>query len=164
MIGSLLIAQELKIEPKLGALIGGLSGLLLIFIIFPSTRQDYFQKSDGQKRQRASRILSDGLHRSWTHITNLPITVSLIYFVLVIIIVFILEKLNITIPSNIYLVLFVIPFLWGTSGFLMLTRNEYIDKFGRKHKGFWAIFNGILFIIMGWGAILGIVLGTIFNW
>lgn len=164
LIGSLVIAPKLKIESKLGVLIGGLLGLILISIIFPSSKEGYFSKNDTQKRQQFSEALSDGIHRSWTHPTNLPITLSLIYFALLIIIVFALDKLNITIPSNIYLALFVMPLLWGISGFLMLIRNEYIDKFGRKHKGFWAILNGIIFITFGWGLIIYIALATIFNW
>jgi hypothetical protein len=164
LLGTLIISPVLNIDIKLGALIGGILGIILNSVIFPEKRQEVFEQSKARQFERIVARQEYSLNRSFFHPTNLPITLSLIYFVLLVIVVFILEKLNIIIPSNIYLVLFVMPFLWGTSGFLMLTRNEYIDNFGRKHKGFWAIFNGILFIVFGWGSIIYATLATIFNW
>jgi len=164
LLETLIISPVLNIDIKLGALIGGILGIILNSVIFPEKRQEVSEQSKARQFERMVVRQEYSLYRSFFHLTNIPITLSLIYFVLIVIVIFILDKLNTTIPSNIYLVLLVMPFLWGISGFLMLTRNEYIDKFGRKHKGFWAIFNGVLFIIFGWGSIIYVTLATIFNW
>lgn len=164
LIGMLIISPALDIDTKLGALAGGILGVIINSVIFPEKRQEVSEQSNEKHFERMVARQEYSLYRSFFHPTNLPITLSLIYFVLLVIVVFILDKLNIIIPSNLYLVLFVMPFLWGISGFLMLTRNEYVDKFGRNHKGFWAIFNGTLFILFGWGSIIYVTLATIFNW
>jgi hypothetical protein len=57
-------------------------------------------------------------------------------------------------------------FLWGISGFLIIARNQFIDNIGpniRKYKGFWAILNGIVLVVVGWGGVIFYALSSIFN-
>jgi hypothetical protein len=73
-------------------------------------------------------------------------------------------NLNFTVPLVITgILLSPIAILWGYSGFLMVQRNEFIDKFGRQYKGFWAYFNGMLFILMGWGLLIVAIISYIFD-
>lgn len=62
------------------------------------------------------------------------------------------------------LLLFPFFFSLGLSGFLMIRRKETVDKFGQIHKGTWAILNGSLLVLFGWGGLLVLILADIFNW
>ena len=78
---------------------------------------------------------------------------------------FVFDFLKIEISYSIWRVgLYVIAFLWGLSGFLMVVRKEFIDKRGRRYFGGWAIFNGIILLLMGWGSLIFFLLTIINNW
>ena len=168
LAGGLIIAPTLNIESRLGGLIAGILGIILIRAIFSEKNKDSEQQFTQTNEMYAERILARqerGLYRSFFHPTQLPITLSFILFSLIAFFAFLLEKLNTNIRPEIWqFSLAGIPFLLGLSGFLMLTRNEFIDKHGRKHKGFWAILNGTLFIVICWGGIIFAILATVFKW
>jgi hypothetical protein len=101
--------------------------------------------------------------------TKTPLTFSMVIFVLIIMVVFVLDKLNLQqiISEVVKIGSMGCLFLWGISGFLIIARNQFIDNIGpniRKYKGFWAILNGIVLVVVGWGGVIFYALSSIFNW
>ncbi len=165
VIGTLIIAPILKIDIRFGLFIGGILGIILNGIIFPKEKQELSEKNNGKHIESMSTRPEDSLYNYFVHSTNIPINISIIIFFLTIILVVLFDKFNKQVSQAIlYTGLLGAAFLWGLSGFKIVTQNEYVDMHGNKYKGLWAILNGLLFIIMGWGAIIGVVLGTIFKW
>ena len=153
------IAPQFETDPKLIGLYGCLFGIILALLILPI----YDEKV--QEDDEIENLFKKSLD-SFSHPTNLPLTYSMIYFVILVIGAFIINVINpnFTVPLAITgILLSPIAILWGYSGFLMVRRNEFIDKFGRQYKGFWAYFNGILFILMGWGLLIVAIISYIFD-
>jgi hypothetical protein len=168
-IGTIIIAPILNIEPRLGGLVGGILGVILFGAIFSEKKRgDSRQYPTQSNEKHFEKILARqeyGFYQSFFHPTQLPITLSFILLILLASVAFLFEKFSIKIPPEVFqFSLLGMPLLWGISGFLILTRNEFIDNHGRKHKGFWAILNGTLLIVTGWGGIIFVILATIFKW
>jgi len=154
------IAQAFEADPKLSGLYGCLGGIILALLIPPVYDEKNQDKEEGNENPFEKSL------NSFSHPTNLPLTFSMIYFVILIVGVLILGGVNpsFTVPLKITIILLSpIPLLWGYSGFLMVRRNEFIDKFGRQYKGFWAYFYGILLILWGWGMFIAILFFSIFD-
>lgn len=155
LTGTLIIPPVLHIKAEFGMFIGGILGTILIGVIYPESG-----KSSEKQLERQY-----GPYLFFFHPTQLPLILSGILLILIIILAFLLKELNIQVSPEVFQVgLLGMAFLWGLSGFLMITRNEFIGSGGQNHKGFWAILNGILLISMGWGYIIFVVLATISNW
>jgi hypothetical protein len=165
LTGTFIIAPALNINIKFGMFIGGILSFALNGILFPEYRQELSVQPNEKNFEFTSNKSKYDFYDSLVHTTNIPIYTSMILFILTFILVLLLDKFNLQGSSEILQI--GVPgmaFLWGLSGFRMVIQKETIDIHGRKFKGFWAILNGLVFIVMGWGAIIGIVLGTIFNW
>ncbi len=154
------IAPAFEADPKLSALYGFLGGIILALIIFPVADEEGTDKKDENESPFGDYF------KSLSHPTNLPLTYSMIFFLILVALIFILKtfNLNIVLPQKIStIILSTLSFLWGYSGFLMVRRNEYIDKSGRQYKGFWAYFNGILLMLWGWGMFIALLIFSIID-
>lgn len=165
ILGNLFPSSLLNNSKEGTGLLGGFLGFLISIALFPETIQELFVE---QKETRVNRLLFErklGFYRSLTHPTQIPLTLSMILFIFMILLLVLLDFLKIRIsPTILQAGLFLIAFLWGLSGLLIITRREYIDKTGRRYKGFWAMVNGIAFLLFGWGSLFFLLLAKIFNW
>jgi len=165
ILGGLFIAPLLNTNRESSGLLGGFIGFLVSIAAFPDTLRSTFEE---QSEKRTERIMEErqlGFYRFLTHPTQIPFILSILLFIATLVLVILLDFLKIKISYAILQTgLFAMAFLWGLSGFLMIIRKEYIDKRGRRHRGGWAIFNGVVFLVMGWGSILFLLLAKIFNW
>jgi len=165
ILGNIFPSSLLNNNKEGTGILGGFLGFLLSIIIFPETIKELFKE---QSKKRTERLIEErklGFYRSLTHSTQIPFTTSMVFLVLMIVIVALLDLFNINVDSKILQAgLFFIAFLWGLSGFLIITRKEYIDKNGRRYKGGWAIFYGLPFLLFGWGSLIALLLARIFNW
>ncbi len=165
ILGGLLLAPLLNNNREGSSFLGGFVRFLVSIAIFPDSVKGMFEN---QNEKRAERVMEEyqlGFYRYLTHPTQIPFIISLLLFVVLLVLMVILDYLKIKISFRITQVAFsVMAFLWGLSGLLMIIRKEFIDKRGRRYLGGWAILNGVLFLLMGWGSIIFLLLVEIFNW
>lgn len=165
LLAGVFLSPLLNGSIEASGLLGGFVGFLISIAIFPGTVKGLFEE---QHEKRAARIMEQhqlGFYRSLTHLTQIPFTIAMLLFVLIIVLAFLFDILKIKISSTIFQIgILCMLFLWGLSGFLITSRKEYIDKRGRRFRGGWAIFNGVIFLLMGWGSLLFLIIANIFNW
>lgn len=166
LLGVVIIPALSGIDESIGLFIGGILGIILLWLTYP----EIFDETEEQaKIERMAMEQQAFLDLYFFHPTKTPLTFSMIIFVLMIMVVFVLDKFNLQqiVSEVLQIGLMGCLFLWGISGFLIITRNQFIDNIGpniRKYKGFWAILNGIIFVLMGWGGIIFYALSSVFNW
>jgi hypothetical protein len=165
ILGGIFIAPLLKENTKVSGLLGGLIGLMVSIAIFPEMLKGVFEQPSEKRLERIKEEWHLEFMRSWTHPTRVPLLLAIGLFLLLIISVAVIANFTDLQPTKNQTILALTPvcFLFGLSGFLTLRRNEYIDNQGRKYRGFWAILNGILLLLMGWGSLLVLVIIIIFD-
>jgi hypothetical protein len=166
LLGVVIIPALLNIDKSIGLFLGGILGIILLKLIYP---ENFNETEEQAKIERMAIKQQVFLDLYFFHPTKAPLTLSMVIFVLTIALFFILEELNIQQISSQVMQIGIMScmFLWGISGFLIISRNQLIENVGpniRKYKGFWAILNGIVLIIVGWGGIILYALSSIFNW
>jgi len=155
---------------------GGFLGILVVFVVIffilnlkPETRKNL--KEYHKSLWDGNNILSVNMKNYFTHYTQAPMMLGMLLFVIFILLLVtgltdpILNRLSEKDKPSL-LMIFLSPsfFLFGLSGFRMIKQKEAIDKSGQPYHGFWAIFNGILGLLFGWGFLLFITLAFIFDW
>jgi hypothetical protein len=155
-----------NIDRSIGLFIGGILGIILLRLTYPEI---FNETKEQAKIERVAMKQQAFLDLYFFHPTKAPLTFSMVIFILMIIAVIILEMLNLQQATSelLHFGSMGCLFLWGLSGFLTLTRNQFINNFGPniiKYKGFWAFLNGILFVFLGWGGIIFYALSSIYNW
>jgi hypothetical protein len=163
-IGTIMIAPELNISRDAGALIGTLLGLIISLMVPNLWKSVFSSVNDNYKK-----ALEDNQYLNFrefiTHPALLPIVMGIIWFFccLTFLTVF---KIKPTEEQS--LIAFLpVTFSFGLSGLIMLIRKEIAtgNMFGYLVvKNNWAIFWGILNMILGWGGGIALSLSTIFNW
>jgi hypothetical protein len=165
ILGGLFLSDFLNGSTKASGLLGGFVGFLVGLAIFPETGLGLFEEQSELRQSRLKKERTLGFWRSFTHPTQVPLTLSLILFVLILVLAALLDYLKIKGGSEIFQIGFLIMmFLWGLSGFLIISRKEYVDNNGRRYRNWWAVFYGIPFLIMGWGGFIFLLLAQIFEW
>jgi hypothetical protein len=164
LLGVVIIPAVLSIDKSIGLFVGGIAGIILLRIIYP----EIFDETEEQRKTERMAVKQRAyLDIYFFHPTRAPITFSMVVFVLMIILVLILDKLNLQqiVSEVLQFGTMGCFFLLGLSGFLTITQNQFIDAPNFiKYKGFWAILNGIVLIIAGWGGIIVYAFSSIFNW
>jgi hypothetical protein len=150
IIGWIFLSPLLKNKTENSILIGLLLALLINIIVFPDLRKKIFEQTSEKRIERLQKENSLGFRRFLFHITNLPLHIALLVLfggaILLGTLNLKLNEFQLTIGTIIICVLI------GLSGFLMLVRKEYVNKDGVISRGFWAFFNGILLLLVGWGS------------
>ena len=164
LLGVVIIPTVLSIDKSIGLFIGGIAGIILLRLIYP----EIFDETEEQRKIERIAVKQHAyLDLYFFHPTRAPLTFSMVVFALMIILVLILDKLNLQqiVSEVLQFGTMGCFFLLGVSGFLMITQNQFIDPPNSiKYKGFWAILNGIVLIVVGWGGIILYALSSIFNW
>lgn len=162
LIGALIISPLLNIDKNIGLFLGGILSIILLKVAYPESFNETQEQAKTERMLIKQRAFLD---LYFFHPTKLPLTLSMIIFVLKIACILILDKLNIEIIEEVFQIgLLGCMFLWGLSGFLVITRNQFFDELGRKYTGFWTYLQGSVLIFLGWGGIVLYTLGSIFNW
>ncbi|WKZ47809.1 MAG: hypothetical protein QY306_00405 [Anaerolineales bacterium] len=165
VLSSAFLSPFLNNSKEGSGLLGGLIGLVISIVVFPETSKKIFQEQSALRQERLNEERALGFWRFLTRPTQIPLTLSMLLFIASIILAVIFDYLKF---ENGYAILrgglIGTTFLWGLSGVLMIIRNETIDKSGRRHRGFWAIFNGIGFLLFGWGSLIVLIFAEILNW
>lgn len=164
IFGIMFLSPLLNNSREGSGLLGGFIGFLVSIVVFPETVKGILQEQSKLREERLKEERALGFWRSLTHPTQIPFTLSLLLLIATIILAFLFDYLKF---ENGYAILqggvVGMMFLWGLSGFLMIIRNECIDKTGRLYRGFWAIFNGIGFMLFGWGSLIVLILAEMFS-
>ena len=165
LLGTIAAPALLSIDKSTGLFIGGILGIVSLRFIYP----EIFNETEEQaKIERIAMKQKNFLDLYFFHPTKTPLTFSMVIFVLMIILALVLDTLNLQQIASEVLQIGIMGtlFLWGTSGFLIISRKKFIENSGQNiiiYKGFGAIFTGILFITIGWGGIMLIALSSIMN-
>lgn len=142
------IARFLNIRVE--TLVGFIIGLVGCFLILPLI----FRDPDADD---ATEVMNIGAWNSFSHPTNLPMTIAAIWFVFIAVITYIPDNKigEFKHGMNLAYILLIPPcLLMGLSGFQMIRRNETVNRFGRVFKGFWAYASGSIYILLGWGGLV----------
>jgi len=147
ILGIMFLSPRINGDKFLGGSVGFLISMLFSHLIFPGMRE----RSRGM--WNGNNVLGANLKTYFTHPTQIPLMLGMLWFGLgmICLVVF---NLKITADTNTGILLaWLVPMclLFGSSGFLMLRRNEYVNQFGKLTTGFWARFIGVLGIVFGWG-------------
>jgi hypothetical protein len=162
LFGALVITPRFHMDAKLGAGIGSILGIIMSILLFPDLRKAMTTPISKRRMKRIQTEQEFGFQRAWSHPTRIPFLLGLVWFVGLFIFLW-LFHLQINSAQTALLLLSPSLLLFGLSGFLALKRNEYIDNHGRRYRGFWAIFNGTLFMLVGWGGVLFVLYLIIFD-
>jgi hypothetical protein len=160
-LGIMFISPNINGDKFVGGSAGCLISILLSHFIFPEIRESSRGIWNGNN------ILGVNMRTYFTHPTQMPLMLGLLWFVAVALILSLLVafELKITVNEKTGIILWLFPclLLFGLSGFLMLRRNEYVNQFGKLTTGFWARFNGVLAILCGWGGCVVLLVVIIFD-
>jgi hypothetical protein len=161
ILGVFFISPSFNGNKFLGGSAGFTISMLVSHFVFPEMRERSRSLWDGNN------TMGINMKRSFTHPTQLPLTLGMLWFGAVALILSLLVAfdLKITVNENTAIILLLFPclLLFGLSGFLMLRRNEYVNHFGRISNGFWARLNGVLAILLGWGGCIALLVVMIFD-
>ncbi|MCP4141058.1 MAG: hypothetical protein GY755_12370 [Chloroflexi bacterium] len=142
LVGWRYISPLFNNDIVLGISLGIFATFVLIFIFFPEARKNF-----------ANIDFSKG--NDWTyftHPTNRPMMLGLLWFIVFSVINFLFPRLlNYGKEPGLFLVFSFTLFLMllGYTGYLMLRKKEGIGKFGQRYYGFFVYLNGILLITLG---------------
>jgi hypothetical protein len=165
ILASIFLLPLLNKSTEASGLVGGIIGILIIIAVFPETRKAMIEQPSEDRMKRLMGESQLGFYRFLTHPTQMPLTFAMFLFIAMILVIVLLNFLKTKIdPIFFQIILLIIAFLWGLSGFLMLARKEYIDHRGRHYRGGWAIVQGISFLLTGWGALVFLIIAEILNW
>jgi len=163
--GIVFVTPKVSGDQFLGGLVGFTISLVLSCFLFSELRNMFSDNWSGDN------MFGIRMKALFTHPTQKPLMLGMLWFVCFALLLgsgllnLIIEKLSIQQkPDLILMLLSPTLFLWGVSGVLMIKQKEGVNKFGQIYGGSWAYFNGILAIIIFWGALLIMILATIFDW
>jgi len=144
-----------------GMIIGGLAAFTILVLLFPITINEFIPNVSDQSESSSAKIEVRVIRRKFLHPTRLPEFLGALWGGLALLILFSGDSKVI----GKFLILLFLPslFLMDLSGYQIIKRNEYIDRYGNLLRGFPAKPFGILIMLVFWGAgILG-TLATIFR-
>ena len=139
-----------------GMIIGGLAAYTILVLLFPITINEFIPNVSDQSESSSAKIEVRVIRRKFLHPTRLPEFLGALWGGLALLILF-------SGDSKVIGKFLILLFLMGLSGYQIIKRNEYIDRYGNLLRGFPAKPFGILIMLVFWGAgILG-TLATIFR-
>lgn len=145
----------------LNAAIGFIVALFSSYLIFPQLRKHFPKLLENDTIWATST-------RRFTHPTQLPQTIGILWFLVgILILTFLISEFPSLIPEQarlhalFYIVLLPTHFLIGLSGHKIIQQKETVNNFGQVYRGSWAFFAGILTMLYGWGGFLLMVFGLI---
>jgi len=137
-------------------IIGGLAAYTILVLLFPITINEFIPNVSDQSESSSAKIEVRVIRRKFLHPTRLPEFLGALWGGLALLILF-------SGDSKVIGKFLILLFLMGLSGYQIIKRNEYIDRYGNLLRGFPAKPFGILIMLVFWGAgILG-TLATIFR-
>ena len=163
-IGTILIAPNFHVSGDVGAFIGIFLGFLLSLLI-PNLWKSLIKITNDENR----RLLEENRYISFwayiTHPTLLPLVIGFLWFFgfLIVLGVFQIKATE----AKMLIGFLPLAFFFGLSGLIMAMRKEFVkgSMFGYLIiRSDWAIFWGILTMLIGWGGGLILLLATIFKW
>jgi len=161
-VGVIFLSPEIEGGKFIGGSFGFVLAIFISRIFFPDIRRSSGNIWNGKN------ILGVNMKNYFTHTTQIPMMLGFLWFIIFMALGIFTSSIDKSQnKDNPYLLfVFLSPsfFLIGLSGFLMIKRNEGVNKFGEIYKGFWAYFNGALGIIFGWGLPLLMFLAYVFKW
>lgn len=165
ILGYIFLSPLFENNTKASGLLGSIIGLLVSVAIFPETLKGIFEQPTEKRIERVKEAQSLGFERSWTYPTRMPFLLAIGLFILFVIIMLVISRFADFQLTEIQFALIFTPilFLLGLSGFLTLRHNEYIDNNGRRYRGVWAVLNGSILLLMGWGSLIALWVIIIFD-
>ncbi len=166
-IGTAVIAPSFNLGEDAGALLGMFLGFLVTLLI-PNLWKSFLNLVNDEHKTATEEKQYITFTESLTHPTQLPMIIGFLWFIGFMIIMLLFDT-QISTTADILLLLLLLPslILFGTSGFLMVKRKEFVSggMFGYKVvRGTWAIISGIAGMLFGWGIGILLVLSLIFKW
>lgn len=142
-----------------GGSLGFIFAIFFSHLIFPEFRKSSSNIWNGNN------ILGINMKTYFTHPTQIPLMMGGIWFCAVLLAMYVFNlKVTTDDETKIFIGMLIPAFLlFGLSGFLMVYRNEYVNRFGIIVNGLWAKINGIAGILFGWGFSIGIIIMLIFK-
>jgi len=162
MLGGFLFSSLLRVNFLVGAIAGGLIASLIISLLFPNIVNEINPNLTETRKKRLAKVQMHGFKHTLLHPTRLPAFLGMLWGGLVMLILFSTSiKLSNETTSILFSPLF---FLFGLSGYQMVSRNEYVGRDGNIIHGFPVKLFGYSTILFCWGLGILSILATVFNW